>query len=103
VVSIRNWYANESARDHGGSGYDWENDDPIDRTPDSWLDDAISYAPARGAAVTSLRVPAAPMRRRAPASEDGTLVRAVSRSETPCRASASKGFYAVCGATVGRT
>jgi hypothetical protein len=37
--SIRNWYANESSRDRGGLAHDWENDEPYERTPDSWLDD----------------------------------------------------------------
>ncbi|MBU2668219.1 hypothetical protein KOI35_32380 [Actinoplanes bogorensis] len=50
--SIDDWYSDASGRRGGGPGHDAENDEPVDRTPDSWLDD--------------LHRPQAPEHRRAP-------------------------------------
>jgi hypothetical protein len=36
--SINDWYDNAASRRDGGFSYDPENDDPIDHTPDAWLD-----------------------------------------------------------------
>lgn len=36
--SIRNWYLNAEGGSGNLPGYDWENDDQLDRNPDSWLD-----------------------------------------------------------------
>lgn len=38
AVSIGDWYADAEGRGSDGPGYDWQNDDRPDRTPDSWLD-----------------------------------------------------------------
>jgi hypothetical protein len=37
-LTISDWYADAEGRDSEAPGYDWENDDRPDRTPDSWLD-----------------------------------------------------------------
>ena len=36
--TIADWYANAEGRDSADFRHDWENDDRIDRTPDTWLD-----------------------------------------------------------------
>jgi hypothetical protein len=38
IGGINDWYANAEGRSWDKPEYDWENDDPPDRTPDSWLD-----------------------------------------------------------------
>jgi hypothetical protein len=37
-MDINDWYLNAESQGSDRPGYDWENDDPPDRTPDSWLD-----------------------------------------------------------------
>ncbi|MGV9766751.1 hypothetical protein [Micromonospora tulbaghiae] len=50
--SIGDWYGKAAGRRSGGAGYDPENDEPVERTPDAWLDD--------------LQTPRTPEDRRAP-------------------------------------
>ncbi|SIR93764.1 hypothetical protein SAMN05444858_12921 [Micromonospora avicenniae] len=44
---IGDFYANAEGRDSELPGYDWENDDRPDRTPDVWLDRAVSSSSAQ--------------------------------------------------------
>ncbi len=39
VASIGDWFDNRAGRRDGGPGHDPENDDPVDRGRDAWLDD----------------------------------------------------------------
>jgi hypothetical protein len=70
MASIRDWFDNASARERGGFRYDWRDDDPIDRTPDSWLD---NLSPAGG--------------RPAPAAPARPAIRNRSASAAPARSS----------------
>ncbi len=79
---IGDWYANSEGRWSDGLQRDWENDDPVDRTPDSWLDRLPLKTQARAAetgATTSGKRPGTkgnrqPRPQRTPSVINGTAV-----------------------------
>lgn len=53
--SIGDFYADAEGRGSELSGYDWENDDAPDRTPDAWLDRLASSRPAQRVGLASAK------------------------------------------------
>jgi hypothetical protein len=89
--SIGDWYAGKSGRSPDYVGHDWENDDLLEYTPDSWLDDLRTGAPpARFAAPPESRRSSSTVGRSSSSPARSSSVRSSPARPSPARSPSAR-------------